>query len=78
MKLTGVSLSFIGIELLITKFGVYGDGEEYRRASSYTRGFNVLCGSNIPNTTFEWRFANGNDVGISNPSFRAAHFNNGK
>ena len=73
-----ISFSLTGFVPLITKFGMYGDGEEYKRVSTYRTGFNVLCGSNNPNTTFEWMFGNGSHIGVSNPGFRAAHFNNGK
>ena len=63
---------------LISVFGKWGDGVEVRRESTYNRGFNVLCGSLVPDATYEWRFANGSRIGISNRGFRAAHFANGE
>ena len=62
----------------ISKFGVYGNGIESVIASTYYRGFNVLCGSPIKDMTFVWKFANGSSIGISNPGFREAHFANGE
>lgn len=63
---------------LISKFGVYGNNIEALTAYTSTRGFNVLCGSDVKDATFEWRFANGSRIGASNPGFRGAHFINGK
>ncbi|CAI8040608.1 Soluble scavenger receptor cysteine-rich domain-containing protein SSC5D [Geodia barretti] len=62
---------------LFQVFGRWGDGIEVLRAYAYNTGYNVLCGSNTPNAAYEWRFANGSRIGISNSGFRAAHFVNG-
>ena len=64
--------------LIISKFGRYGDGLEVVIGRTYSRGFNVLCGSNSPNISFVWKFANGSQIGISNPGFRQGRFENGK
>ena len=45
---------------------------------TYYRGFNVLCGSNVQDMTFVWKFANGSRIGISNPGFREGWFANGE
>ena len=45
---------------------------------TYDFGYNVLCGSNVEGAAYEWRFANGSRIGITNRGFRAAHFHNGK
>ena len=62
---------------LISKFGVYGNGIEVVTANTYTRGFNVLCGSNVQDMTFVWKFANGSRISSSNAGFRQGHFTNG-
>ena len=67
-----------GYVQLFQVFGKWGDGIEVRRVNSYDYGFNVICGSSVPNTAYEWRFANGSRIGISNRDFRATNFFNGE
>ena len=69
---------YAGYVQLFQVFGRWGDGIEVLRAYTYNTGYNVLCGSNTPNAAYEWRFANGSRIGISNSGFRAAHFSNGE
>ena len=45
---------------------------------TYRSGFDVLCGSYVKNAALFWQFANGSRIGISNPGFRAGHFENGE
>ena len=51
---------------------------DVRRVSIYNSGFNVLCGGNVEGAAYEWRFANGSRIGITNRGFRAAQFHNGE
>lgn len=57
---------------------MYGNGIEVVTVYTYTRGFNVLCGSNVQDMTFAWKYANGSHIGINNPGFRQGHFTNGE
>lgn len=57
---------------------MYGNGFEIFTAYGYARGFNVLCGSNVKDMTFAWKYANGSHIGSGNPGFRQGHFANGK
>ena len=63
---------------LFQKFGRWGEGKEILIAYTYNSGFNVLCGGNVEGAAYEWRFANGSRIGITNPGFRAAVFHNGE
>ena len=57
---------------------MYGNGIEVVIASIYTRGFNVLCGSNVQDMTFAWKYANGSHIGNNNPGFRQGQYANGE
>ena len=54
---------------------MYGDGIEHViRENRYDRGFNVLCGSSIQNTTVFWRSRKNDN---SNQELIVGHFQNG-
>ena len=57
---------------------MYGNGLEVVTSNTFTRGFNVLCGSHVQATTLFWKFSNGSRIGISNPGFREGVFENGQ
>lgn len=59
---------------LITEFGIYGDGFEHVIKRKYERGFNVLCGSSVPNTTVYWQRRKNNK---SDQDLIVGHFQNG-
>lgn len=63
---------------LIAVFGVNGNGLEVVSYSMYMRGINVLCGSHVQDTVVFWQFTNGSRIGVSNPGFRAGHYENGE
>ena len=69
-----LSIDFIP---LIAQFGIYGDNLERVTKYTYNRGFNVLCGSYMQDTTLFWQFTNGSRIGINNPGFREGQFENG-
>ena len=57
---------------------MYGNGLEVVTSNTFTRGFNVLCGSHVQAATLFWKFSNGSRIGISNPGFREGVFENGQ
>ena len=74
-----VLFSFHSVDFvpIIGQFGIYGNDLERVTKYTYNRGFNVLCGSSVQDTTLFWQFANGSRIGINNPGFREGQFENG-
>ena len=63
---------------IINFFGINGNDLNRYAADPYTRSsINVYCGSNRPNVTINWYYANGTRVGVSNRYLREGHFSNG-
>ena len=66
-----------GTGLLITRFGINGDGLDRAIRYTYQRNLLIHCGTPHSDVQIDWFSPSGEKVGITNRNLREAHYNNG-